>query len=55
LHLPDITGMGFGDIHDQESNAVAVLLIEFVKGGSLPPEWWSSVAAKNQHHRLFLV
>jgi hypothetical protein len=39
--------MGLGDIHDQKSNAVAILLIQFVKGGSLPPEWRSSVAAKN--------
>jgi hypothetical protein len=47
--------MGFGDIHDEKSDAVAILLVQFVKGGSLPPEWRSSVAAENQYHGLSLV
>ena len=55
LHLPDVAGMSFGDVHHQKSNAVGVLFVEFVESGSLPPEGRSSVAAKNQDDRLLLV
>jgi hypothetical protein len=55
LHLPDIAGMGFGDIHHQEGNAISILFRELVEGGSLPPEWRSRIAAENQHHWLPLI
>jgi len=47
LHLPDITGMGFGNVHHKKCNAVLVLIVELIKCGNLPPEWWSSITAEN--------
>lgn len=47
--------MGLGDVHDQEGDTVAILLVELIEGGSLPPEWRSSVATEDEHHRLPLV
>jgi hypothetical protein len=47
--------MRFGDIYDQEGDAISVLLIKLVEGGSLPPEGRSSVTSKHQHDRLSLV
>ena len=44
--------MRFGDIDDQERYSVAVLLIEFVEGGNLPPERRSGITAKDEHDRL---
>jgi len=52
LHLPDVTGMRFGDVNHQESHAFPVLLIKLVESGSLPPEWRSGVASKHKHNRL---
>jgi hypothetical protein len=47
--------MRFGNINNQKGNPTAILLEEFIESGSLPPEGWSSVAAKDQHHRLLFV
>jgi hypothetical protein len=55
LHLPDVAGMCFRDVHDQEADFALVLIVELVEGGNLPPEGWSSVTAKNHHHRLSLI
>ena len=55
LHLPDVAGMGFRDVHHQKSHAILVLLVEFVEGRNLPPEWRSSVTAENQHDGLLFV
>lgn len=52
FHLPNVARMRFRDVHHQEGNFVSELLIQLVKSGNLPPEWRSSVAAKDQHHRL---
>ena len=35
FHLPDITGMSFGDVHGQERNPIFVLLVELIQGGKL--------------------
>ena len=45
--------MGFDDVDNEECYSVAVLVVELVKGGNLPPEWRSSVAAEDEHHGLF--
>ena len=55
LHLPDIAGVGFGDVDHQKRDAILILLVEFIEGGNLPPEWRSSVAAEDQHDGLLLV
>jgi hypothetical protein len=55
LHLPDVAGMRFGDIDHQKSHTILVLLIEFVEGRNLPPEWRSSVTAENQNDRLLFI
>jgi len=55
LHLPNVAGMGLGNVNHQEGDAAAILLVEFVQGGNLPPERRSSVAAEHQHYRLPLV
>jgi len=55
LHLPDVAGMRLGNVDDQECYPAAVLLVELIEGGSLPPEWRSSVAAEHQHDGLLLI
>jgi hypothetical protein len=44
--------MRLSDVNNQESNALAILLIELIEGGNLPPERRSSVTAKHQHYRF---
>ena len=48
LHLPQVAGMRFEDVNDEEGDAVAILIKELVEGGNLPPERRSSVAAKDK-------
>jgi hypothetical protein len=55
LHLPDVAGMRFRDVYHQESHTITILLVKFVEGGNLPPEWRSGIASKNQHDRLLLI
>jgi hypothetical protein len=55
LHLPDVARMGLGDVDNQKSHAVLVLLVKFVEGRNLPPERRSRIAAENQHHGLLLI
>jgi hypothetical protein len=55
LHLPNVTGMRFGDVNNQEGDAIAILLVQFVEGRSLPPEWRSGVTSEHQYNRLALV
>jgi hypothetical protein len=55
LHLPDVAGVRFGDVDDQEGDAALVLLVELVEGGSLPSEGGSGVAAEDEHDRVLLV
>jgi hypothetical protein len=50
LHLPDITGVRLRNVYYEESHPVPILLIKFVEGRNLPPEWRSGVAAENQHN-----
>ena len=52
LALPHVGGMGFQDIHDEEGDSRPVLVVKFVEGRNLPPEWRSSVAAEDQNHGL---
>ena len=54
LHLPNITGVRFTDVDNQERDLASVLFVKLVEGGNLPPERGSSVASKHQHHRLSL-
>lgn len=53
LHLPDIGGMGFEDVHGVEIGFALILLRQFVEGGNLPPERRSSIASENQNNRSF--
>ena len=55
LHLPDVAGMCLSDVHDQEGDLVLVLIVKFVKGGNLPPEWRSSITAENHDDWLSVV
>ena len=55
LHLPDVAGMRFGNVDNQESNPPVILLVEFIEGRNLPPERRSGVAAEYQNHGLLLV
>ena len=54
LHLPNVAGMRFGDVDNQKRNLAAVLAVELVEGGNLPPERRSSIAPENEHDRLML-
>jgi hypothetical protein len=55
LHLPNVAGMRFGNVDHQESNPPAILLVELIEGGNLPPERRSSVATEYQNHGPPLV
>jgi hypothetical protein len=55
LHLPDVAGVGFSDVDDQESHLILVFLIEFVEGRNLLPKGRSSVTAENQHNGLLFI
>jgi hypothetical protein len=54
LHLPDVAGMRFRNVNDQECDAIAELLVELIEGGSLPPEWRSGIASEHKDDRLTL-
>jgi len=47
--------MSFGDVDNQKPDFSLVLIVKFVEGRNLPPEWRSSVAAKNHHYGLSFV
>jgi len=44
----------FGDIDDEKSNFVFIVLVELIEGGNLPPEGWSSVASEDEYDRALL-
>ena len=54
LHLPNVAGVRFQDIHGVECHPASILLVQLVKGGNLPPEWRSGVAAEDEYNRLLL-
>ena len=54
FHLPDVAGVRFSDVDDQECDPVSELLVEVVEGRNLPPEGRSGIASKHQHHRAIL-
>jgi hypothetical protein len=43
--------MRLANVDDEERRAIAVLPVNLVEGGNLPPEGWSGVAAKDEHDR----
>ena len=47
--------MCFSDVHHEKRDLTLVLIVELVKGGNLPPEWRSCVAAENHDYRLRLT
>ncbi len=49
FHLPDVAWVRLGDVDDQELDAIAILLVELVECGNLPPKRWSGVASENKH------
>jgi len=51
LHLPHIGRVRLENVDSVEIDLALVLLSQLVEGGNLPPEWWSSVAAKHQNDR----
>jgi|ERR1700689_4073927 hypothetical protein len=55
LGLPNVAGMGFSNIDNQERNAAAILLVELIEGRDLLPERRSRVAAEYQNYGLLLV
>jgi hypothetical protein len=54
LHLPNVARVRFRDIYDEKIYLVLILLVELVESGNLPPEWRSSVAAKDENDRVTL-
>jgi len=55
LHLPNVAGMRFRNVNNQERNAPAILFVKLIESRNLPPEWRSRVAAEYQNHRLLLA
>jgi len=51
-HLPDIAGVRLLDVDHVKRHLILVTLIEFVKGGNLPPEGRSRVTAEHEHDRF---
>jgi len=47
--LPDIAGVRFENVDDEERDSLTVLVVELVESGNLPPEGRSGVAAENEH------
>ncbi len=47
LHLPNVTGMRLEYVNHEKSHLAAVLIVELIKSGNLPPEGRSSIAAEN--------
>jgi hypothetical protein len=47
--------MRLRDIDDEKGNPAAILIVEIVQGGYLPPERRSSVAAEDKDHRLLRI
>jgi hypothetical protein len=47
--------MGLGDVNNQKSNSMLILLEQIVEGGNLPSERRSRVTAEHQHYRLLLI
>ena len=43
--------MRFENVYGQETHLAAVLFVEFVEGGNLPPIGRSGVAPEDQYHR----
>lgn len=54
-NLPNVAGMRFGNVNNQESNTPAILFVELIEGRNLPPERRSSVAAEYQNCGLPLA
>jgi len=52
LRLPHVAGMRLDNVDNQERDLLVVLIVKLVERGNLPPKWWSSVAAENEHDRL---
>ena len=50
--LPAIRRVSFLDVDDKEIDLIAVLAVELIEGGNLPPEGRSSVAPEDEHHGL---
>jgi hypothetical protein len=44
--------MGFLNVDDEKGDPAAVLVVELVESGNLPPERRSGVTAKDKYHRL---
>jgi hypothetical protein len=55
LRLPQVAGMRFCNVDNQERNAPAILLVKPIQGWNLPPERRSRVAAEYQNYGLPLV
>jgi len=52
LHLPYVARMRFENVDRQKCHLLAVLVVELIESGNLPPEGRSSIAAEDQHNGL---
>jgi hypothetical protein len=50
--LPEVAGVSFVNVDDEEGDAVAVLLVELVERGNLPAKRRSSIAAEDEDDGL---
>jgi hypothetical protein len=51
--LPHIACVRFANVNHVERHLIAILLVELVESGNLPPKGRSRVAAKHEDHGLF--
>ncbi len=51
--LPHIACVRFSNVNHIERHPIAILLVEFIESGNLPPKGRSRVAAEHKHHGLF--
>ena len=54
-HVPKIGGVRLLNVDDIKSDAVAILIVQFVERGNLPAKWRSGIAAENERHRASAV
>ena len=50
--LPAIGGVSLLDIDDKKIDLIAVLAVDLIEGGNLPPKGRSSIAPEDEHHGL---
>jgi len=55
LHLPNIAGMRFQNVHGVELHALTIFVVKLIERGNLPAKWRSRATAEDQHYGLVVT